>query len=95
METREEYQERAEAKLEELRRKIWMLGQKAEQMRNESEAEYEAPFQALHSRLEQVGASIDELEEANDEIWQELKGRVDGALSDLNNSVGNVLSRVG
>ena len=95
METREEYQERTEAKLEELRPKIWMVKQKAEKMENETKAEYYELFQVLHAKLEQVGESLSELEEASEETWQDFRARVDGALSDLNSSVGNVLSRMG
>ena len=95
METREEYQERTEVKLEELRPKIWMVKQKAEKMENETKAEYYELFQVLHSKLEQVGESLSELEEASEETWQDFRARVDGALSDLNSSVGNVLLRMG
>jgi hypothetical protein len=95
VETREEYQERTEAKLEELRPKVWLVKQKAEEMSNDTRAEYEELFQVLHSKLEQVGESLDELEEASEETWQDFRARVDGALSDLNNSVGNVLARMG
>jgi broad specificity phosphatase PhoE len=69
--------------------------QKAEEMENETKAEYDELFQVLHAKLEQVGESLSELEEASDETWQDFTARVDGALSDLNNSVGNVLSRMG
>ena len=95
METREEYQKRTEAKLEELEPKIWMVKQKADEMRGETRAEYNELFQVLHSKLEQVGENLKELDEASEETWQHFKAKVDGALSDLNNSVGNVLSRMG
>jgi hypothetical protein len=95
METREEYRERIEAKLEELKPKVWLVKQKAEEMVDESREEYIQVFTVLYSKLERVGQSLEELEEANDETWQNFKARVDGALSDLNNSVGNVLSRMG
>lgn len=95
METREEYQIRIALKLEELEPKIWMVKQKADEMRNETKAEYNELFRVLHSKLEQVGDNLKELEEASEETWQDFRGRVDGALADLNNSVGNVLSRMG
>jgi broad specificity phosphatase PhoE len=95
VETREEYQIRIALKLEELEPKIWMVKQKADEMRNETKAEYNELFRVLHSKLEQVGDNLKELEEASEETWQDFRGRVDGALADLNNSVGNVLSRMG
>lgn len=95
METREEYRRRTGAKLEELEPKIWMVKQRADEMRNEAKAEYLESFQVLYSKLEQVGKSLKELEDASEDTWQDFKARVDGALSDLNNSVGNVLSRMG
>jgi archaellum component FlaC len=95
METREEYEKRTEAKLDELEPKIWMVKQKADEMSDEPQSEYNRLFQVLHSKLEQVAENLQELEEANEETWQDLRAKVDGALSDLNNSVGNVLARMG
>ena len=95
METREEYRARAEAKLEEFGPNVWMVKQKAEEMKNETKAEYNELFQVLHAKLEEVGKHLRDLEEASEETWQDFQARVDGALSDLNNSVGNVLSRMG
>jgi hypothetical protein len=94
METKEEYQEQTAIKLEELKRKVWLVKQKADQM-DEAKAEHEALFQVLYSKVEHVQEHLQELDEASDETWQIFRARVDGALSDLNNSVGNVLSRLG
>ena len=95
MKSREEYRKRTEAKLQELEPKIWAVKQKADEMRTEAKAEYNELFQVLHAKLERVGANLQELEDASEETWQDFKARVDGALSDLNNSVGNVLARMG
>ena len=95
MEAREEYLEQATAKLEELRPKVWMVKHRAEEMENETRVEYDELLQVLHAKLEKVGENLRKLEDASDETWQHFRARVDGALSDLDNSVGNVLSRMG
>jgi archaellum component FlaC len=95
MQTREEYQAQAAAKLEELRINVWMVKQKADEMTDETKAEYHLLFQALNEKSEEVGERLRELEEASDETWRDVKAKVDGAMSDLNNSVGNALSRMG
>ena len=95
METREEYRQRAEAKIEELRPKVWIVKQRAEEMTGETRAEYDAVFEALHAKLKKTEESLQELDEVDDETWQDVKARLDGCLSDLNNSLGNVLSRLG
>jgi hypothetical protein len=95
VETREEYQNRTELKLNELESKIWMVQGKADQMTHEAKAEHIELFQVLYLKLELVSEGLQELEEASEETWEDLRARVDGALSDLNNSVGNVLSRMG
>lgn len=95
METREEYRERTAIKLEELKLKVWLVKQRADQMKNAAKVEYQELFQVLHSKLEQVQEHLQELDEASGETWPDLRAKVDGALSDLNNSVGNVLSRMG
>ena len=81
--------------MEELRLKVWMVKQKSDEMRNEAKAEYEELFQVLHAKSEEAAEYLKELQEANEETWQVVRARLDGALSDLNNSVGNVLSRMG
>jgi uncharacterized protein YicC (UPF0701 family) len=95
LETKEEYRASREATLEELRPQVWMVKQKVEEMENETRAEYNELFQALHAKLEGVEENLREIEGASEETWQHLKARADGALSDLINSVGNVLSRMG
>jgi hypothetical protein len=95
MDTRKEYRERTATKLQELELKVWLVKQKADQMKNEARIEYEELFQVLYSKLEHVQEHLQELDEASDETWQDFRAKVDGALSDLNNSVGNVLSRTG
>jgi hypothetical protein len=94
MESRDEYQEQAAAKLEELRLKVWMVKQRADEMRDEAKAEYNELFQVLLAKSEEAEAYLEELEEANEERWRALRARLDGVLSDLNNSVGNILSRM-
>lgn len=95
METREEFRQRTAIKLEELKLKVWLVKQRADQMKNAAKAEYQELFQVLYSKVEQVQEHLQELDEASDETWPDLRAKVDGALSDLNNSVGNVLSRLG
>jgi hypothetical protein len=95
VQTREEYRIRAAAKLEELRLKVWMVKQKADEMRDEAQAEHYELFQMLHEKSEEAEKHLVELEKANEERERVLQARLDGALSDLNNSVGNILSRMG
>lgn len=95
METKQEYREKTKSKLAELNRKIWIVKEKADQMDEESQVEYNDLFQTLHSKFELVQHNLQELEGASENAWQDFKAKIDGALSDLNNSVGNVLSRLG
>ena len=95
METRQEYQKRIEVKLTELEPKIWIVKQRAEEVTGEARIEYTELFRVLYAKLEQIRAKLEELAEASEDTWQDLQAKVDGALSDLNNSVGNILSRIG
>jgi len=95
LETREEYQDRIELKLTELEHKIWIVKQRAEEVTGETRLEYAELFRVLYAKLEQIREKLEELAEEGEDTWQHLQARVDGALSDLNNSVGNVLSRMG
>jgi hypothetical protein len=92
-ESKREYKERIEAKLEELEPKIWQVKQKAAEMQNQHKDEYQRVFRVLNTKFEVVVSYLSELESAGGETWKNFKAKVDGALSDLNNSVGNILSR--
>jgi hypothetical protein len=94
LETKKEYREKVKVKLAELEPKVWMVKHRAEEIEGETRVEYNELFRVLHTKLEHIQQSMEELEAAGDEAWQDLRVRVDGALSDLNNSVGNVLARM-
>lgn len=49
----------------------------------------------MHLKLENVEEYYKELKEASEDTWQNYRAKVDGAMSDLNNSIGNILSRIG
>lgn len=95
MNTREDYQQQIETKLEELSSKVWMVKQKADETRDETKVEYTEFFKKLHLKLENVEEYYKELKEASEDTWQNYRAKVDGAMSDLNNSIGNILSRIG
>ena len=71
------------------------MKQRADEVSGETTAEYSELFRVLHAKLEQIRVKLEELAEASEDTWQDLQAKVDGALSDLNNSVGNILSRMG
>jgi predicted nucleotide-binding protein (sugar kinase/HSP70/actin superfamily) len=89
-----EYSKLVRAKIEELEPHIWMVKDRADGTAAEVKEEYYQQFTALSSKLELVKEHLQELEEAGEEDWEGVRAKLDGALSDLNKSIGNVLARM-
>jgi type I restriction-modification system DNA methylase subunit len=94
VENREEYRKRTESKIDDLERKVWAVKQRADEATGAAKIEYEELFDVLHAKLEQVREEVEGLDTATEETWQDVAAKIDGTLSDLNSSVGNVLSRL-
>jgi multidrug resistance efflux pump len=94
METREEYYRRTRSRLEELRAQVRIVETRADEAAAEVRDEYQEQREALLVKYETVERKLQELKDASDETWEDVRAKVDGALSDLNNSVGNVLSHM-
>jgi broad specificity phosphatase PhoE len=92
METREEFSQKIHAELDELRAEIGRAQNRAEQAEGETQDRLQDQISMLLTKYERVGQAVQELEDAEGESWQDVKARVEGALSDLNKSCRNVLS---
>jgi archaellum component FlaC len=92
METKEEFSEKIHAELDELRAEIGRVQNRAEEAEGETQDRLHDQISMLLTKYERVEQAVEELEDSEGEAWQDRKARVEGALSDLNQSCRNVLS---
>ncbi len=92
---KEEYCEATRSKLDELEAQIGIVKDKAEKAKAETREEYHEQFQLLRSKHQEVLDRLQELEETEDESWRDHQPAVDGALSELQHSLANILFRMG
>jgi chromosome segregation ATPase len=92
---KEEYLQRVEAKLADLEGQIGIVKTKAEKGRAETREEYHEQFEKLRSRHQKVGERLKELAKANEETWRDHQPAIEGALSELQHALRNILFRIG
>jgi uncharacterized protein YukE len=92
---KEEYCANLRAKLEELEEQIAIVKSKAESAKGETKEEYNNEYELLRSKHEELEQSLHELEKVDDESWRNHQPRLEGALSELQHSVTNILFRMG
>jgi hypothetical protein len=93
-ETRSAYCEQIRDKLAELEPKVGRVKTRADEADPERCEEFNELFEILRNKMERVEGLLKELEGASEDEWRALKSQLDGALADLNNSLGNVMSRI-
>jgi DNA repair exonuclease SbcCD ATPase subunit len=91
MEGKEEFSTKVRAELDELRGEIGRVQNRAEEADGEVRDRLQNQIGMLLTKFERVKQRIEELEGAEGESWKDVRGKVEGALSDLNRSIRNVL----
>jgi chromosome segregation ATPase len=92
MEAKEEFSKTVRAELDELRGEIGRVQNRVEEADGDARDRLQNQIGMLLTKFERVEQRIEELEDAEGESWKDVKGKVEGALSDLNRSIRNVLS---
>jgi predicted nuclease with TOPRIM domain len=92
MTSKEDFSTTVRAELDELRGEIGRVQNRAEEADGEARERLQNQIGMLLTKFERVRQRIEELEDAEGNSWKDVKGKVDGALSDLNRSIRNVLA---
>lgn len=87
MAKKEDYQEKTEAQLKELEAQIEILRAKADQATAEAKFECYAQLALLDTKREVVRVRLQTMAVVPEEAWENLKGPVEHALSDLESAV--------
>jgi len=93
MDTKEAYQEKAEAQLREWGAKIDELKAKADKAKAEAKIEYYEQIEELRSKQEAIQLKLQKLRESGGQAWEELKPGLEHAWNDLKISVEKAVSK--
>jgi TolA-binding protein len=91
LQQKQEYQEKAEAKLDEIDITIAQLKGRAEKASDEAKTKLDAQVEELQKKQEAAREKLQELESAGAEKWEDLKSDMDAAIDDLANFIDELL----
>lgn len=93
MSKKEEYLQKAQAKLDVLRAEIEKLKAKMGSVKAEKQIEYREYIDDLQEKRKILGEKIDKLGKAGEGAWEDLKIGVEGAWHAMENAVKSASSR--
>jgi hypothetical protein len=93
MQTKNNYQEKMEARLKALAVKIDLLKAKADKTNAEANIKYHKQIKIVRPKQEMLGHRLHELKQSGDEAWEELKAGVYIAWDDLKFASRRAISR--
>jgi len=91
METKDSYLKKMKAKFDDLNYK-WSLERnkleaKAQHAKVEVKKNFEGKLKTLHERREKMSQRLDQIDNASEEAWKDIKDGVDGAWKSLNEAI--------
>ena len=87
MEKQQAYRDNMNAQLREWQAKIDALKAKVEKANTEQKIKYYEEIESLYTKQEQVHEKLDELRNAGEDAWEDVKSGVETAWKDLRLSV--------
>jgi hypothetical protein len=93
MDTKEAYQEKAEAQLEELKARIGLIEAKAARTKAEAKVEYSEQLEELCQKQKMVEERLEGLQAAGSGAWRELTAGVDAAMTTLQDAVASAAAQ--
>lgn len=93
MSKKEAYEKKLKSQLDEWSADIDKLKAKADSAEGDAQLEYYKQIEELRSMQDDAGKKLDELKEAGDGAWEDLKAGLDSAWDSLSNSVKSAKSR--
>ena len=93
MSTKEAYEKKLQAQLDEWRLEIDKLKAKADKAEADAQLKYYKQIEDLRSRREEVKGKLDKLKASSGDAWKDLKGGIDSAWDALNDALKSARSR--
>ena len=92
-ETKEAYVQKLNAKMDEWNAEIHKLEAKADQAEAEAKIEYEKQLEDLRAKRKDLEDKIENLQQAGEIAWEDLKAGIESAWDSLGNAVNSAVSR--
>lgn len=93
MNTKQAYEEKLKAQLDEWNARIELLKAKAENKKADSRVKYNETIEKLQAKKSLADDRLQELERASDDAWRDLKGGVESAWDELGSAVKSAWER--
>ncbi|UCD56671.1 MAG: hypothetical protein JSV16_12690 [Candidatus Hydrogenedentota bacterium] len=91
LQQKQEYQNKIEAKLDEVDAQIDELKARAEQAKDETKAKLYKQIEELQKKQEAAREKLEELKTASEQAWEKLKSEMDAAVEDLENFIKDLI----
>ena len=92
-ESREQYQKRIQAKLDELSQQISALEAREESQADQARRELRKQLKELTQQHQATARQYDELKQEGQEAWKKMKPQMDAAVDELNKAYERLASR--
>lgn len=93
MDEKSAYRQKLEARFDQWRAEIDKLQAKATEAGADARLEYQEEIEKLRDQQEDARAKLDELDNASDEAWEDLKSGIENAWDDLGEAVKSARER--
>lgn len=93
MSVKEAYENKLRGKLAEWRADIDKLKAKAQQAEADTQLAYYKEIEELRTQQEAVRDKLDDLRDASDDAWEDLKAGLDNAVGNVTNAFEKAMSR--
>ncbi|GGB43018.1 hypothetical protein GCM10011316_13710 [Roseibium aquae] len=90
---RDQYIEKAKAKLDEWNAEIARMQAKADAAEADAKAEYQKQLDEMREKRDEAEARLTELRNASDSAWTDMKAGFDTAWQNVSNAFENAMSR--
>lgn len=95
MSMKKAYEKKLEAKLEEWNADINKLKAKADSAEADTQLEYYKQIDVLRTKQDEAKKKLNELKDASDDAWEDLKVGIESAWESLGSSIKSAMSRFG
>lgn len=93
MSMKEAYEKKLQAKLDEWSADIDKLKARADSAEADAQLEYYKQIEELRSMRDDAKKKLEELQQAGDDAWEDLKAGIDSAWDSLGSSIKSAMSR--
>lgn len=93
MENKQAYEQKAQAKLDQLNGEIQVLKAKKDNAKADAKIEYEQKIDELHKLEDEIANKLDEIKNTSSDAWEELKDGFEKSSTTMENAIKSAFSK--